>query len=786
MNIEIIQMASHALESTQATTLAEKDLASSQENFEKSTADKLSSAEQKEEALAEEATADSLFAVAKQDFTSANELSTQAADEESQAELHQANAAAEEALFESSSEKSAFEAAESGKDQGKTQTDELATGLCSSIPGLDVICDLVGGISSVALQSAAAKWLAESVTDGAEATAEGVKEEKNEASAVEMKSKVVEDDASSVTIHSQANEEKLSAEQDEATAKEDEAESALSSKSSASANSLAKQQKQEASAEETKASEEMKQSKQHGIYAMWNALGSSIMAGLSFLFFVIRIYVAVLLPTLAVLLQFPAFVSTIFCSGATANTTGVNGVTVTATTTTTVQRFHQILHSISYTLLHMGIFYQSILLFSSKFDSFSTINMISRGGIIVLFGILGAALQAFLLHGLKHLVKDYYTHGLKEVNSEENIGLSTNEYSTTRSTTMETNQTPPTVAPSVTSPVISFLAFLRAFVYLTPLFIIETLIIWLLFGTSTFLFSSTAAGTTQGISSSNFISKMITPWRWACLLVLVVMFHYWVFEINDASNDIGIENDMNDNEMEKTLETVLSSTASSPLGDGFDQEQQPLLDSVHRNTSSTYYGGLKNPKESSDPSNAQSNISNTRIGTTNTFAPCLSSHSSSVLGTTLSNMGVTSASYRNIFTTKQIMKAQKMERKQPPILKKQTTIQSQTNPIQKYILKPLYNYLLDIQLPFEILLLISAYLLIQNTTPVLKKLWPTFYNIILKSFPRYYWGVIGGSITIVGLFWWKCCGGKGGEDGRRHPNLGVLTGDTLRRLEIQV
>lgn len=318
-----------------------------------------------------------------------------AAEEQTEAELHEASAAVEEAAFEAETEKALAEAAEAAEYEAETEADALATGFCQFIPGVDILCDVVGGASSLALEAAAAKWLAESAVDGAAATADKVKENADVDAAASLELQVEKDEEISAELNAKSNEEQMSSKEHETLAEEDETQAEIKLDQSEEESVLAEEEEATSAEEETESGEQWKKSATHGLSAMWNALAAFTMATFSVLFFAIRIYTAVLLPdAVSVINFFPATMQL------------PNGTRPRSLAAFLGNAWILLpLREVSYTSLHAGIFMLSVIVFSDKFAMLKDFDIRSRGGNILLFAIFAATLQATFLHAILRAIK---------------------------------------------------------------------------------------------------------------------------------------------------------------------------------------------------------------------------------------------------------------------------------------------------------------------------------------------------------------------------------------------
>jgi hypothetical protein len=411
-------------------------------------------------------------ALANGDLDAAHELQMKMSSEQTELEAHSAAAAEEEAIVDEETTKANTELAEAALDTEELISDGYATAACEWIPFVDVVCDVVGGIAAIGLESAASKLSIESGLDYALAAASKIKEEKDLAAVATLEAALEEDGALELELETKAEEEQVKAEEEEAEAVQDRAAAKEKTEQSEEEMAASEEAAAEAEAEEVEASERLAQSVQDGMSAFWHAFVSGVSSTVALFFFVVRFITAVLIPGGEVLV---GFVSLNILSNAVNTTSGGGGLGVVseAVASSPATRVERGLltrtwdalpkRQVSYFTLHCGVFMTTMAFYCRKFQLLGTFDLRSKGGIILIFASSAALIQLLLLHVLGRVFET------KSSNSSTSTGTSTSTVQVSESRCG------------------AFVETFFHFTSLTSLFVMETLGLWLVFGQCAFL-----------------------------------------------------------------------------------------------------------------------------------------------------------------------------------------------------------------------------------------------------------------------------------------------------------
>ena len=183
------------------------------------TTDKLQSESLRKHSLALRASKREQRGSPQADRVSSREFTAKAAEEESQANLHEATALAEERIYELDTKKALKEAAVVTESEARIEADGVATGFCEFIPGLDILCDLVGGATAVRMQTSAVTSLTESAVDFAAAAAAKENKDANLVASEGLHNQAENDGQMAMQLESEADEEQMKADTTASAAK---------------------------------------------------------------------------------------------------------------------------------------------------------------------------------------------------------------------------------------------------------------------------------------------------------------------------------------------------------------------------------------------------------------------------------------------------------------------------------------------------------------------------------------------------------------------------------------
>ena len=322
-------------------------------------------------------------AAAATDEATAVELSAAAAEQEEQVVAHTAKAAAEDAL--------AKEEMAAGTEMGelavsnslKAHADEVGIGICQIIPGVDVVCDFVGGLAATAWETTAAAEAAEATADFVAAAATREQEEADAALAAELQVQVEAEEAKaaqaqeeSVALTEKSQAEHAEAQAEEAAAEEERAKGVAEEEAAEAA-------EVEVAEEEEQAGQAFASSARHGIQAVAYMVAQM---GLSlFLVFVFtsRLVIGTLVPS--------------FFSAASALATTSSTTAISAGGLLTHYVFSMSTVVLSFAICSVVAISYTVILTQP--------NVTSRGGAILEISLFALVAQVLLLYAV-HLI--YY------------------------------------------------------------------------------------------------------------------------------------------------------------------------------------------------------------------------------------------------------------------------------------------------------------------------------------------------------------------------------------------
>lgn len=527
MSGHLLQMTTHAeqSQSLSAQSTSDQTLANNLHQQSLTTQIEADELEQSASLLQKQAQEDQLQSI--HDQTDASTYSDQVKAESSEAEALQAKIISEETLYESEIDKATSETTLASSDTFNTQSDTVATSFCEFIPFLDIVCDFVGGIAAVGFESNAAKLSAQSAMDYTSASALKTQEETDLSELDTLTVEIGETQEIVNGLETKAHQEEIKATAEETQAKEEIEEAAVEQSQAKEEELESESEDMKAKEEYTAAEEEMDKSVQEGLFALKDAIVSGIISTLVVSFFAIRVFVAIVIPGTAAVVSFVPYVmaTTTTAAAATAaapafasSTNGNSGNVMGRIWTALPKR------ETSYFLLHCGLFISTMSLwFTSKFQKLEKYDVRSRGGILVVFALVASCLQAFLLHVLPYIIKNLKKlwNGHEEVVESAGASISST----------------PTIYVIIGR---SILKFMIAILRLTPLFVIETITLWLIFGESVVSFH---------------LPPPFTPTTVGIGIFIMAIMYVLVYELTTD------EGEGDDNE----LVTVVASTKDVPL-----------------------------------------------------------------------------------------------------------------------------------------------------------------------------------------------------------------------------
>jgi hypothetical protein len=316
-------------------------------------------------------------ALAAGDQNLSEEMGIKAAEEEAAATSEFGLAAGEEALVEEDVGKATAEAARAAEDGFEADADEVVVGACQVVPVLAFVCDIVGGIAAVGLESAAAEQAAAAAFDYSAAVGVQIEEESQVTEATEMQTQAGSDGEAAIESQATADEVEAKSQEELAQGKEEEAAGDEKLEQSAVEQEASEEEQAEAAGEEEASAASWKKSLAYGVSACYDAMMGGLMSIFAFGFFGVRLLISFVVPALKSLC-----VDVIPKIG--------KGEPLPFFPARTVSHvFH-----------HVLIFGLVAGLFGNVFLVINQVAIRSRGGIVLEFGAAAAILQSLLLHSI--------------------------------------------------------------------------------------------------------------------------------------------------------------------------------------------------------------------------------------------------------------------------------------------------------------------------------------------------------------------------------------------------
>lgn len=328
-------------------------------------------------------------ALAEANLVSEEEYNTKAAGEQLEADALGAEAAADEGVYLEESEKAVAEAAAAAKDMAETGSDTAGVAICEFIPLVDIVCDVVGTIAALGLQSQAAKLTAQSALDVTAATTAKLEEEALLTHVEAVEEVVLKDKGIATAFAADAEAEEALAAEETAEAEKDEAEALELFEKSKEEELLAEEEAAKAQEEEMEVERESGKAILHGLEAFKDAVVSGVFSFVAMAFFCVRLLVAILIPGGTAIVGFIPYTMTMQESGravASCSEWGRNAIVAIPK------------REISYFAGHCGVFLLSMTVLGPQFSLLDKIQIRNQGGVILCFAGIAALTQSLVLH----------------------------------------------------------------------------------------------------------------------------------------------------------------------------------------------------------------------------------------------------------------------------------------------------------------------------------------------------------------------------------------------------
>lgn len=364
MQKKLVELVAAGEKAAMLQVSAEEQEALALEEEEIATADREQAVELEEEAsaLLEKSGADAGLAAAEE--IEVEELTAQAATEEEESASHAAAGALDEAAVDTETAEATADAAQAARAEAQAHGEEVGVGICEFVPGLDVLCNVIGGITAVGMEGLAASEAVKASTEFAAAVSTKAEEEREVALAAEFQSKAAEDGAAAAQLESEQVGEQELAEEERIAGEQKQAEAEVLIEEAEVAGEEAAGEEATAAEEEEEAESMLANSLVKGVMACWDAMMAALFGIVSFVFFGFKL-----------LMKAAAAIS----GGHTKTVSG------------------SFLRNASYTVYHSLLFILTGGIFARVFEVFGDLTIQARGGLILGFAFTGACIQGFAL-----------------------------------------------------------------------------------------------------------------------------------------------------------------------------------------------------------------------------------------------------------------------------------------------------------------------------------------------------------------------------------------------------
>lgn len=393
MEGELKELAKSTAEATGWQETAGVDEAAAETLTEKSVAEQADGVvlEEEGESLIAEGTVNQAEAATTEE--EAGGLFVKATEGEGQSTLLLTEAAGQEVIVEEDAAHATVDAARAADDTAGAEADEAGTALCQFIPFVDVVCDVVGSIAAIGLETEAVRLAAMAAEEYANAAALQLRVESVTAEAAELQAGATELDeeagalqSKAVSLATKAEEELAGGETDEAAAEEQFQESVIDKEA-------AVEEEAKAMTEEDESANAWIRSMQHGANACGMAFMTSLVSLVALFFWTIRIAGSLVVPVIKTGVKALWMVTTrAFGKVANGITTPSNILRPAAL---------ELLHTTSH-VFHHGLFF--VLFFGfwggALLQLRNMSSMTAMGGILLGFTASLAVTQSFILHAV--------------------------------------------------------------------------------------------------------------------------------------------------------------------------------------------------------------------------------------------------------------------------------------------------------------------------------------------------------------------------------------------------
>ena len=721
MNVELAQMAllTEQSVSLQQASLESQNLALEQEQAAESEQAEVYELQNEASVLLEKSHTDMELATTTEQ-EAIDELTVQKTTEEELSTQHAATAALGEETYEHELEQATADAAEATRLGTLAHGDEASVALCEWIPFLDVVCDWVGGITAVGMESDAASIGARSSSELLSASAAKIDEQVEIELATEFQTKSIEDMTALGDLQTEQDELIAMAKEERAEAEALELQADKLQQQVETEEEQAAQNEKRTEEEQTEADLLGKQAIRHGVKACWNSMLANGLSVIAAAYFVTRTIFRFLIPNVA-----KAYTN--FIDGNPYND-------IMKPRKSTVPTFPlQLLRDISYIVQHCVIFlltlvaWRTSLLGLTQYDDLRV-----RGGIIVAFALTGGIIQALLLHTIPGSLVAY----------------------TAATSAMATQRMVCSVSKE----------FVQRSFLLSVLFALEILILWVNLGTK-----ETSDGifpdTPKIFPGALWLDHLLKN-QYGCILAgifaLIILLHLWFVELpyrrcHWCNRQSSLRHSLEVSALPKDSAKVATATVTFWDVES-TEEYRPLL--VSNVTKREQLGGRDEPSKLAMMETAavidhiidivdeeqQSYTGDSQCdgvyaahcqGPTKKYSTSAQSIESTP-GSSYQTIDLGSSSHSKTIASsaKFAIYGTQTSSSQPSNASNVTSRHSleYPNPTEDYsFLCQFYNF----QLPFELLVVSCVVAIISHCIPTLLKLWPTSRALLLSSRPQW-------------------------------------------------
>lgn len=383
-NVNLIQMTALLEESSSLLVTAGESDAASTASQEEATSLGARATEVKAEASALRSQAKTDTAEAASLQTEADTTQVEAATVAEEGATHTAAAAGQEAASDANFVDGMADATEAARIEARAHGEELGVAFCELIPILDLACDVLGGVSAVAMEAGAAAEAVKASAELAAAAAAKAEEEREVALATELYMQSAEDEAAAAKLEQEAGERAEEAEEELALATEKENAAKTLFEEAETEGDLAADEEAKAVENRTQSARLAAQAAMKGVDACSNAILAGMCGLVSFVYFLFKAFTTFLIP------------------GTRRAIAGMKRVTAPGAINNGTWR--SLGRDASYCFHHFAIFVLVAFIFQTLLSNLSHNSLKARGGILLCFAFSASAIQATCLHFLPGLV----------------------------------------------------------------------------------------------------------------------------------------------------------------------------------------------------------------------------------------------------------------------------------------------------------------------------------------------------------------------------------------------